>query len=157
VWNYHPQFSIRKFERYFWFLFARSIYYSWQFQVNIFSEHLLCTWKESEHMQYTYKMILWRVHVTTAVIETHFRRSCQQYRSQQCCHGNTTIGFLCTVVEVQNISYYCWWYQRVGGTIILNWFFTKCHDKAWTWLYGSGQRQVSDCCECGNGPSRSIK
>jgi len=33
--------------------------------------------------------------------------SCQQYKSVQCCHVNTTLGFLCSVAELQNILFCC--------------------------------------------------
>jgi hypothetical protein len=33
--------------------------------------------------------------------------SCQQYKSVHCCHVNITVGFLCGVVELQNILFCC--------------------------------------------------
>ena len=34
-------------------------------------------------------------------------RSCQQYKTTYPFHGNTLMGFLCIVVEIQNISHCC--------------------------------------------------
>ena len=32
---------------------------------------------------------------------------CQRYKTVDCCHGNRRMGFICTVVQLQNISCCC--------------------------------------------------
>jgi hypothetical protein len=45
----------------------------------------------------------------------------------------------------------------VDGRIILKLIFEKAVREYGLYIYGSGQGQVTGCCECGNKPSDSIK
>ena len=47
---------------------------------------------------------LWNCNITFLFYCWH-SCSCEQYKSVHCCHVNTTVGFLCGVVELQNVLF----------------------------------------------------
>jgi len=68
----------------------------------------------TRHTTYcTYHVTSWRVSVPTVAMETQQQFpfyccwrtcTCLQYKRVQCCQGTETMGSLCTVVDLQNIS-----------------------------------------------------
>jgi hypothetical protein len=48
-------------------------------------------------------------------------------------------------------------YRNIGGRIILKWFFVKWDGRGGGGMHWIDLAQVTDCCECSNEPSGSIK